>query len=188
MILSCGAEYNHHQYLKSSEVCCLNLYHLIFSFLVVQILLTVKCLSYNISGSQFFHNQADQMNLSCYVVINFSNSYFWNLASVELTHNNTALSQNDPPSCSLRPSLPAHKQWQEAVEVGELKELGFLRGSFTCLATSQTGQTNRAPQRSKKERGRGFHLPQRPQPAQSFTGRFGWILSAVWVLSALPAL
>lgn len=55
---------------------------------------------------------------------------------------------------SLRPSLSATEQWQEAVEVEELKELFFFffAGSFTCLATGQTGQTNTTPQKAQRAR------------------------------------
>lgn len=44
------------------------------------------------------------------------------------------------------------EQEQEAVQVGELKELEFFffARSFTCLATGQTGQTNTAPQKAQR--------------------------------------
>lgn len=44
----------------------------------------------------------------------------------------------------------AAEREQEAVQVGELKELGFFARSFTRLATGQTGQTNTAPQKAQR--------------------------------------
>lgn len=76
---------------------------------------------------------------------------------------------------SLRPSLSATEQWQEAVEVEELKELFFFFLQGHSLAWQQAKQDKLTQHHKRhKERGSGFHLPRRPQTALSFTGSF-WL-------------
>lgn len=91
--------------------------------------------------------------------VNFKNvslfRIWWALITLGNLHN-TALSQNNPLSLSSRSSLCAAEEWQEAVEVGELKE---LQGSFTSLATGRTGQTNTTLQKAQRVRERASPAP-----------------------------